>query len=98
MFNPNMTENDDAWKVDSRESIIDVHCRVVSFLKEVATFRENNIVVISHGVWIETCFKSFCPEALDHGSKRVHNCNIFVGECICRDGEFLSLENVHQIH
>jgi broad specificity phosphatase PhoE len=93
-----MTEHDDAWSPDHRETIRDIKSRISIFLETLARREESNIVVVSHGVWIECCFLMCCPEALDHGEKRVHNCNVFVGECISRDGKFLRLQNVNQIH
>jgi broad specificity phosphatase PhoE len=93
-----MTENDDAWSADRRETIRDIQNRISIFLETLSRREERNIVVVSHGVWIERCLLVHFPEALDHGEKRVHNCNVFVGECISRDGKFLRLQNVNQIH
>lgn len=93
-----MTENDDAWSPTSRETLHDINTRISTFMQEVPRFEETNIVVVSHGVWIECCLNMFCPEALEHGYKRVHNCNVFVGECVSHDGKFARLQNVQRIH
>ncbi len=93
-----MTENDDAWSPFRRENITDIQFRINLFLQQLCERQENNVVVVSHGVWIECCLQAHYPEALDHGKKRVHNCNVFIGECVSQDGEFLRLQNVHRIH
>mmetsp|Transcript_40595 Transcript_40595/g.112799 ORF Transcript_40595/g.112799 Transcript_40595/m.112799 type:complete len:107 (-) Transcript_40595:19-339(-) len=97
-FDDKMPEHDDAWSPNHRETIHDIQCRISIFLQTLSQRQESNIVVVSHGVWIERCFLTYCPEALDHGNKRVHNCNVFVGECVSRDGRFLRLQNVNLIH
>lgn len=93
-----MTEDDDAWSPDRRETLDDVKRRIVAFLQDLAQREETNIVVISHGVWIECCLNMLCPEALDNGQTRVHNCNVFVGDCVCNDGKFVRLQNIQRIH
>jgi len=93
-----MTENDEAWSPDRRESLHDIHQRIITFFHDLVQREETNIVVVSHGVWIECCLNSLCPEALGYGETRVHNCNVFVGDCISNDGKFLRLENVQRIH
>jgi broad specificity phosphatase PhoE len=93
-----MAEIDEAWSPVRRETLIDIQHRINVFLQELSERPERNIVVVSHGVWIECCLHAQCPEALDHGKRRVHNCNIFVGECVSRDGKFVRLQNVHPIH
>lgn len=98
MFDDSMTENDDAWSPDRRETIHDIRHRISLFLETLSQREETNVVVVSHGVWIERCFHMCCPEALEHGKKRVHNCNVFVGECVSREGKFLRLQNVNHIH
>ena len=93
-----MTEHDDGWSPDRRETFGDIQHRISTFLETLSRRDETNIVVVSHGVWIERCLLEHCPEALDHGRNRVHNCNIFVGECVSRDGKFVRLQNVNRIH
>jgi broad specificity phosphatase PhoE len=97
-FDPSMTETDEAWKATSRETINQIRDRIATFLQTLVERPETNVVIVSHGVWIETCFQVFCPEALDYGQKRVNNCNIFAGECVSnKKGEFVRLQNVHQL-
>lgn len=93
-----MPEEDLAWKPDWRETIYDMERRIDSFLNTLVGRTEKNIVVVSHGVWIEVCFHKYCFEALDHGRKRVHNCNTFVGECVSQDGRFVRLQNIRLIN
>ena len=93
-----MTESDDAWSPVRRETLMDIQHRINLFLQELSERPELNVVVVSHGVWIECCLHAQCPEALGHGKMRVHNCNIFVGECVSLDGKFVRLQNVHPIH
>lgn len=93
-----MTENDDAWSPVRRETIKDIQRRIALFMATLAQRDEQNIVIVSHGVWIECCIQMYCPSALNHGEKRVHNCNVFVGECVSQGGKFMRLQKVHQIH
>ncbi len=93
-----MTENDDAWSPVRRETIKEIQRRIALFMEILSRRNEKNIVIVSHGVWIECCIRMYCPKALDHGEKRVHNCNVFVGDCISKEGKFLRLENVSRIH
>mmetsp|Transcript_53963 Transcript_53963/g.155798 ORF Transcript_53963/g.155798 Transcript_53963/m.155798 type:complete len:94 (+) Transcript_53963:124-405(+) len=93
-----MTENDDAWSPDRRETLPDIRNRISQFFEQLVGRPEENIVVVSHGVWIECCLNLHCPEALEHGKKRVYNCNVFTGECVSRHGRFLRLQNVNRIH
>ena len=93
-----MVENDDDWSPVHRETVEHLENRVKAFMQFLTQRSESMIAVVSHGVWIEICLRLFCPEALDHGRKRVHNCNIFVADCVSVSGIFLRLQNVHQIH
>lgn len=94
-----MTEDDQAWSPRIRETIDQLQNRVAEFLSNCLVQRpETNIVIVSHGVWIEACFHRFCPEALDHGKRRVYNCDIFAGDCVSKNGKFVRLQNMQQIH
>jgi len=42
----------------------------------------NTVLLVTHGVWMETCFLHYCPDVLDGGKKRVHNCNLFCGNLV----------------
>ena len=95
-----MTEDDDAWSPVRRETVREIQQRIACFMEILSQFKETNIVIVSHGVWIESCIRMYCPQALavDGGEQRVQNCNVFVGECISREGKFLRLQNVRRIH
>ena len=87
---------DDDWKPDRRENYNNVIARVNHFLRQLVKRPEQNIVVVSHGVWIECCFYAHFPSALANGD-RVRNCDMFAAECISVDGNFDSLQNVRRI-
>lgn len=88
-----MAEQDQDWKATKRESQQDVIRRVHSFLQWLATREEENVVVVSHGVWIECCLQVFCPGALS-GGERVQNCDMYVGQVVSRNGAFQRLQYV----
>ena len=96
-FDPNMTEADTAWRPDARESIQDVQQRIAAFWEFLVQRPEDNIVVVSHGVWIEACIHRYCPEALDHGRQRVYNCDMFAIECNSKDGRFVGVSNARKL-
>lgn len=91
-----MPLEDEAWQLTERESVPDVVNRVNQFLQWVLQRAETNIVVVSHGVWIECCFYAHCPQALQDGD-RVNNGDLFAGECVSIHGQFQRLENVRRI-
>jgi broad specificity phosphatase PhoE len=91
-----MTEEDEGWRSDERENYKDVVQRVNQFLDKLVKRPETNIVVISHGVFIECCFYTHFPDALI-GGDRVRNCDLFATECDSVDGVFTSLRNVRRI-
>jgi len=95
-FDPSITEEDEAWKLVERESIHDVVNRVNQFLEWIVRRPETNVVVVSHGVWIECCFYAHFPEALAHGD-RVGNGDLFSAECVSLHGVFQRLQNVRRI-
>jgi broad specificity phosphatase PhoE len=92
-----MTERDEAWSATHRESMDELAARVTNFLQSLAQRSENNILVVSHGVFIEVCLNRFCPAALGYGSRRVYNCDMFAGECVSFQGRFLRLQHFRQI-
>jgi broad specificity phosphatase PhoE len=96
-----MTNEDEAWKLTERETVPDVLTRINLFLQWLVTRSENNIVVISHGVWIECFFHAHSPETLLDSSEapadRVRNGDLFVGECVSLHGQFQRMENVRRI-
>ena len=97
-FETEMAENDELWKPTYRETYTEIERRIEMFLTGLVRRPEENIVVVSHGVWIETLFRMYKPEVLDHGRKRVYNCEAYAVQCISGNGRFLRIqENVQQI-
>ena len=92
-----MTEIDGAWQKDVRETISDLGLRISLFLDLLVGRSETNIVVVTHGVWLEECFRLHCPKVLDNGRRRVYNSDMFVIDCVSQNTNFLRLENPHQI-
>lgn len=93
-FDSSMTESDEAWSPTSRETLSVLEERITTFLSALVQRPETNIVVVTHGVWIEACLNQHCPEALDHGRQRVYNCDIFIGDCVSEEGKFTGLQNM----
>jgi broad specificity phosphatase PhoE len=96
-----MTETDTVWRPDIRESIPDVLHRIAQFWDLLVQRPEENIVVVTHGVWMEACLHHYCPVALNHGQRRVYNGNMFAMDCVSAQHgnivKFLRLENARQI-
>jgi broad specificity phosphatase PhoE len=92
-----MREEDEEWSPTDRETMNHMARRIGSFFHWLVQCPQSNIVVVSHGVWIEVCFHMCCPEALDNGNRRVYNCNMFSSECVSVNGKFVRLQNVRQI-
>eukprot|EP00553_Chaetoceros_curvisetus_P001226 CAMPEP_0204619500 /NCGR_PEP_ID=MMETSP0717-20131115/5859_1 /ASSEMBLY_ACC=CAM_ASM_000666 /TAXON_ID=230516 /ORGANISM="Chaetoceros curvisetus" /LENGTH=174 /DNA_ID=CAMNT_0051633515 /DNA_START=32 /DNA_END=553 /DNA_ORIENTATION=+ len=84
-----MTEEDEAWRPDKRESLSEVRHRIDRFLvwlswNQVHYVNNGNtsndvqgpFLVVSHGVWMESMLGKYCPSLLE-GDKRVYNCDIY---------------------
>lgn len=95
-FDPSMSDLDEEWSDTSRETLQDVIGRVDQFMEWLVQRNEMFVFVVSHGVWIESCFRKHFPEVLQ-GGQRVYNCDCFVGEVVSRQGTFLRLENLRKI-
>ena len=78
-FHPSITEDDTDWRSDRREGIDDVARRVTSFLHWLVLQPHENVLIVTHGVWMEVCFRLLCPAAIDNGRKRVYNCDVYTG-------------------
>lgn len=91
-----MTENDDNWKEDRRENLFEVNARVDRFLSWLVTRSESLIVVVTHGVWMESLFRVHCNTAL-HENQRVHNCDAFACEIVSKDGVFNRIARTQHI-
>jgi broad specificity phosphatase PhoE len=96
-MDPSMMETDEAWKIDARENMSQLGQRVLMFLQLLVQRTEDNIVVVSHGVFIEACLQQHAPQALDYGKQRVYNCDMFAMDCVSRDGKFVRIDNTHKI-
>lgn len=92
-FDPSMTETDEAWSPTIRESITQLETRISQFLQYVAKLPQTNIVVVTHGVFIEALVYSHCPEALPNG-RRVYNCDAIIGDCVSENGVYKGLEGM----
>lgn len=90
-----MSETDHYWSPTQRESWQDVGARIQAFLAWLCQRPETNIVVVSHGVWIETCLGIYCPGAL--GDRRVYNCDAYATTLLSQNGKVLRLTNVELI-
>lgn len=86
-----LSEEDEAWKSDKRETIENVEYRVDHFLKwlswnqlvsaDKSTGTNANVescatLAVSHGVWMECLLRKYCPSIMEGGTRRVHNCDI----------------------
>jgi len=85
-----MKENDNDWKVDVRETINELRNRIFVFLNNLLVQRnETSIVVVTHGVWMEECFRMYSPEVLlvssrgiNRSTRRVYNCDMIAVDCV----------------
>jgi len=96
-FDAEMTELDELWRPDRRETWDDIRARVRKFLDVLSVRPEGNVVVVSHGVWIECCLHVGCPGFLA-GGRRVYNCDAYACRVVSRSGKFLRLEDVRQVY
>ena len=95
-FDAAMAERDEQWSPSTRETVTDVETRVQDFLDWLVQRNESNIFVVSHGVWIESCFDVHFPEVLQDGM-RVYNCDCFWGEIVSQQGRFVRIQNLSKI-
>ena len=90
-----MSEYDVNWSPDRRESWDDVGARVQAFLSWLCQRKEENIVVVGHGIWIEACLSIFSPGALQ--GRRVNNCDAYAAKFLSNQGRILGLSDVKLI-
>ena len=95
-MDPAMKEFDDAWQQERRETLSELGLRISQFLELLVGRSESNIVVVTHGVWLEECFRLYCPYVLNNGRRRVFNCDIFAFDCVSQNEKFVRLENAYQ--
>uniref|UniRef100_A0A7S2LD04 Phosphoglycerate mutase-like protein n=1 Tax=Leptocylindrus danicus TaxID=163516 RepID=A0A7S2LD04_9STRA len=93
VFDDNMSEHDELWHPSQRETWEELNARVVSFFDWLSQRPEQNIVIVSHGVWIECCLYAYSPETLT-GGQRVYNCNVFGGKFDCVSKTFSSINRI----
>lgn len=70
--------------------------RVHAFFNWAMHQPQNYIAVVSHGVWIECALIEFCPEVLNYGNKRIHNCDVYCGT-LSYDNGGAALKDVRQL-
>ena len=88
-----MPEHDELWHPSQRETWQELTARVVSFFDWLSQRPEQNIAIVSHGVWIEACVYAYSPETLA-GGKRVYNCNVFGGKFDSVSKSFCSINRI----
>ena len=84
-LDPHMTELDELWTPQSRETVDEVVKRANQFFTYIMTTNDvsigDHVLLVSHGVWIECCLQAFCKDALKNG-RRVYNCDVYRGELV----------------
>jgi len=86
-------DNDTQWQSNVRESRKDVEQRVRRFFHWLVLYLDqqqrttsadtnNSIAIVTHGVWMECALLMYCPEVLNFGTKRVHNCDVYVARLV----------------
>lgn len=78
----NTTNEDVYWRPDKRETFEDVINRIISFFRWLSKTKSNykKIVIVTHGVWMETAFNYYYPNALRNVNgdiRRVYNCDVY---------------------
>ena len=82
-----MSGADVNWSPVQRETRDALARRVGSFLAWLCQRPEHTVVVVSHGVWIETCLAG----AL--GSQRVYNCDAYATTLHSQNGKLSRLSD-----
>jgi broad specificity phosphatase PhoE len=52
-MDPAMKEFDEAWQKETRETLSELGLRISLFLEFLVGRSETNVVVVTHGVWLE---------------------------------------------
>jgi broad specificity phosphatase PhoE len=94
-FDDSMTESDESWKEDQRESWESVEDRVQKFLRWLVQQPQDHVAVITHGVYMECLLESTCPGSLE--GRRVYNCDAYACECRSAYGLYVSIDNVRPV-
>lgn len=90
-FDPAMTETDTWWKPDQRERWDELQQRTERFLQWLKGRSEENIVVVTHGVWMECLLRAFL-----HG-RRVFNTDAY-GCTLKSEGSSVEITDVMLVH
>lgn len=90
-----MTERDEAWRPDDRETSSDVNRRVRRFMDWLVTQDAERVVVVSHGVWIECLLRNLGAFA---DGQRVYNTDAYAMKLHTKDGVFQRASEIGQIH
>lgn len=95
-FDASMTEHDDAWSAERRESWGDIRTRVDACLAWLVHRNEDRIAVVTHGVWLEALLRTYSPATLGE-SGRVHNCDAFSCQIVSKEGRFVRISQTQHI-
>ena len=95
---PSLSVNDDddtQWQSNVRESRKDVETRVCRFFHWLLLYLDqkqqpqttvadttNSIAIVTHGVWMECALLMYCPEVINFGDVRVHNCDVYEAKLV----------------
>lgn len=96
-YHPLLTENDEDWRHDYRETRGDVSRRIHNFFLWLTRQPHGNVAIVTHGVWMECALMNYCPEALDFGKKRVYNCDVYSGNLISSPEHGVVLRNMEKL-
>lgn len=96
-FDEMMNENDDLWKDNERETWNDIEIRVDEYIQWQIQRNESNIIIVSHGVFLERFLQKFAPTLFNNDShRRVYNLDAYAMECISSSSS-IRVENVQLI-
>lgn len=81
-----ITEEDECWRSNHRETLYDLDERIDYFLFWLSKNQKqylgcpegspSHLLIVSHGVWMECLFRKYFPSVLEGGT-RVYNCDIY---------------------
>lgn len=98
-----MTETDERWKKDRRETARDIVFRVQDFVERwIPELTEKTIFVVTHGVWLEYCFRTYASSMMELANKRIFNCEVYATEIVSSIDHsgccnFVRMQNIRQI-
>jgi broad specificity phosphatase PhoE len=92
-----VNDEDTQWQSNVRESWDDVEERVRRFFHWLILYLDqqqqqqqrttvadttNSIAIVTHGVWMECALLMYCPEVINFGDVRVHNCDVYEAKLV----------------